>query len=282
MWMKILLLLVAMVLLLLIASTVAKGRFDRQVETEIDAFFSGSMGEITRVTEEQIQGLPETVQNWLRASGAVGAPVMRTVRIKQEIKMKLKPDGRWMEATADQYDRTLEPGFLWHVKIKMIPGVHISGRDRFIEGRGHMLIKPMSLFKVVDGSGQAIDEGSMQRYLGELVWMPGAALSPYITWEAVDETTAKATMSYKGVTVSGRFHFDPETGLVSSFRTLRFLVDGDQKELRPWEIPVSDYKQYGDYLLPSRAVVTWQLPEGPYDWFHVEVTEVEANRPEKW
>ncbi len=273
---------IALLVFILILSTVAKSQFERQVEREIEDFFSGSMGELTRVSETELQDLPEPVQRWLRASGVVGSPVIRSVRIKQDIQMKLKPDGRWLEATADQYDRTEAPGFLWQAQIKAAPGIHISGRDLFTEGRGHMLIKPLSLFKAVDSRGQEIDEGSMQRYLGELVWVPTAAISPYITWEAEDATTAKATMSYGGVTVSGRFYFNAETGLVDSFRTLRFMVTEEGSELRPWEIPVSDYRQYGDYYLPSKAVVIWQLPEGPYDWFHVTVTDVEVNRPEKW
>ena len=50
----------------------------------------------------------------------------------------------------------------------------------------------------VDAKGKEIDQGALLRYLGEIVWVPSAALSDYITWEEMDSTTARATMSYEG------------------------------------------------------------------------------------
>ena len=61
----------------------------------------------------------------------------------------------------------------------------------------------------------------MLRYLGEIVWVPSAALSDYITWEEMDSTTARATMSYEGITASGIFKFD-ENGAFVSFEAGRY------------------------------------------------------------
>ena len=61
----------------------------------------------------------------------------------------------------------------------------------------------------------------MLRYLGEIVWVPSAALSDYITWEEMDSTTARATMSYGGITASGIFKFD-ENGAFVSFEADRY------------------------------------------------------------
>ena len=66
----------------------------------------------------------------------------------------------------------------------------IAGRDRYADGHGHMLIKLASLLTVADGAGPEIDQGTLLRYLGEIVWFPSAALRDYISWEAIDERSA--------------------------------------------------------------------------------------------
>jgi len=58
------------------------------------------------------------------------------------------------------------------------------------------------------------DEGTMQRFLGEIVWFSSAALSPYISWEAIDDLSAKAKMEYKGTIGSGTFYCNKQGDFV--------------------------------------------------------------------
>lgn len=51
--------------------------------------------------------------------------------------------------------------------------------------------------------------------------MSSFALSDYISWEEINSTAAKATMSYEGVTASGAFKFD-ENGDFVSFEADRY------------------------------------------------------------
>jgi Family of unknown function (DUF6544) len=68
---------------------------------------------------------------------------------------------------------------------------------------------------------QAIDQGAELRFLAEIVWLPSAALSPYVEWEAIDVTSAKATMRHRGVPVSAVFYFD-ERGRFSRLTADRY------------------------------------------------------------
>ena len=45
-------------------------------------------------------------------------------------------------------------------------------------------------------SGEKMDEATLQRYLGEMVWFPSALLNPYVSWEVIDPLSAKATVTY--------------------------------------------------------------------------------------
>lgn len=51
----------------------------------------------------------------------------------------------------------------------MNPLLFFLGRDKFEAGRGDMLIQLNALFTVVNEQGEKIDEGALQRYLGEMV-----------------------------------------------------------------------------------------------------------------
>ncbi len=53
----------------------------------------------------------------------------------------------------------------------------------FKDGKGSMIIKVLSLINVVnDSNNEKINQGTLQRYLGEITWFPTAAVSPYIKW----------------------------------------------------------------------------------------------------
>ena len=45
----------------------------------------------------------------------------------------------------------------------MVPLIYFAGRDKYAEGRGHMLIKLFSLIKVADAGGKEVDQGTLPR-----------------------------------------------------------------------------------------------------------------------
>lgn len=110
-----------------------------------------------------------------------------------------------MSAEAEQYFTTDQPGFVWTAVVKMAP-LHFTGRDKYAEGHGSMLIRLFSIFPVAAASGKEMDQGALLRYLAEMQWFPSAALNRYIQWEEIDSFSAKATMSDQGVTASGVLH----------------------------------------------------------------------------
>ena len=175
------------------------------------------------ITDSDIQKLPVPVQQWIENTGIIGKPAIIRASVKQKALMKMKPQQQdWYVAQAEQYTTMNPPAFIWTVNMEMSPLIKIRGRDKFFGGMGEMLIKMNSIINVVNEKGPRMDEGTLQRFLGELVWFPSLALSPYIEWEAIDKTTAKATMTYKECTGSGTFYFN-ENGDFVKFVALRFM-----------------------------------------------------------
>lgn len=263
-----------------IATLLAGYSFNKRVAEDVQRLFSsaGTGTETMIITEADAAELPPTVQKWLKYSQVIGKEEIRTVRSQQKAKLRLKPEGSWMSAQANYYHSALEPGFVWQAKIKAAPFIHIAGRDMYQDGRGNMLIKIQSMKTVADARGPEIDQGSLLRYLAEAVWYPTFALSKYVTWDEVDPHSARATMSYKGVTASGVFKFN-DRGEVTSFEAERYMERQGNYSLAIWSVLMTDYKEFDGILAPSRGEVVWKLKSGDFNWYQFEVEQLEFNNP---
>lgn len=267
------------VLTLIIAvSFFASLQFNKNVEKEVRKFFSGVENKGTIIQRADLEGLPPVVQKWLAQSRVVGKERIAAVRLKQRVSMRIKEGGKWMPADVQQYFKVDEPGFIWKVRVSMAPLLYFAGRDKYEEGRGHMLIKVLSLVKVADARGREIDQGTMLRYLAETMWFPSAALSNYIRWEEVDATSARATMTYGGVTASGVFNFN-EKGEVISFVARRYGEFNGQYDMKTWMVNMREHKEFNGIRIPSAGEVIWKLETGDYDWYRFEIKDIEYNKP---
>lgn len=270
---------IATLLILFIAgSFIAKFLFNQSVEKEVEEFFSEveNKGEI--VTKTDIEELPRNVQKWLEYSGVIGKERITAVRLKQKAEMRLEKDKSWMPVQAEQYFTSEKPGFIWKANIKAAPIIHITGRDKYENGKGNMLIKILSLFTVADSQGKEIDQGTLLRYLAETIWFPTAALNEYLTWEEIDAYNAKATMTYGEITASGVFTFN-DKGEVINFEAERYGEFDGEIRLETWSIPLGEYKEFEGIKIPTKGDVTWKLDAGDFNWFNFEVIEIEYNKP---
>lgn len=268
---------VILFVLFIAGSFVAKFLFDQRVEKEVQAFFSKVENKSEIVTKADIEGLPQNVQKWLLYSGVIGKEKTKTVRLKQKAEMRLGKDKAWMPVQAEQYFRVEEPGFIWKASIKAAPLLHITGRDKYENGKGNMLIKVLSLFTVADSKGKEVDQGTLLRYLAETIWFPSAALNDYLTWKEIDEHKAQATMTYGDISASGVFTFNSK-GEVVNFEAERYGEFNGKSSLETWSIPLRNYQQFEGIRIPTNGDVTWKLDTGDYNWFNFEVIEIEYNK----
>lgn len=272
------------IIILLAAIVVfANWSFGRIVKDEISEMLPDTIDKNEILTEDKISHLPSIVRKWLQNSGAVGKEMISTVRLKQKGQMKMKPDQKdWYTAEADQYFAVDNPAFIWKVEVDIMPMVFFTGRDKFLDGKGSMLIKILSLINVVNSSDdEKINQGTLQRYLGEMVWFPSAAVSPHIKWEEVDSLTAKATMNYKGTTGSAVFTFNENCDFVK-FTTMHYMGTGDEAQLKEWTISMNEYEIYGGIKIPVKGEATWKLDDGDFTWYKLEIYDVEYNKKSIW
>jgi len=186
-----------------------------------------------------------------------------------------------MPVEVDQWFTTEKPGFLWKAEVAVAPGISMVGRDKYKDGRGLLLIKALGLVAVADANGADVDQGTMLRYLAEIMWFPAAALNDYIRWEEIDSLSAEATMSNAGVTASGIFRFD-STGDLRSFEAKRYFTRETGSTLEDWFVQVEPdgYAEFEGVRVAARGSVTWKLQDGDFTWFKLEITDIRYNRRE--
>lgn len=270
-------LLVVISVLLYLASQFGHSSFQKRAEQEAEEILAQVNLSKTEIIEQKdLEGLPEPVKRWLKFSQIVGKEEIKTARLKQKGLMRTSPDQKGMKTTAVQYFNTQFPSFVWLARVNMAPLIYFAGKDKYFDGNGHMLIKVLSLFPVVDDWGKEMAQGTLTRYLGEIIWFPTAALSDYISWEEIDSESAKATMSYKGVTASAVFNFDKE-GRVVSYNCERYYNSDSGYRLENYHAPVWDYQEFSGIKIPTQAKAIWRLESGDYEYYDMEITGIEYN-----
>lgn len=254
----------------------ADAGFQRATDAQVHALFSrSSQANTPAVTREAIAPLPAPVRRWLEGSGIVGRRVPRTVRLRQRGLMRLSAEQAEIPATAEQYFRVDEPEFIWRVRVRVMKFLPVAGRDSYVDGRGRMSIALASLIPVVEVADEKIDQGALLRFLGETVWFPAAALSPYIHWEPLDERSARATMTHNGVSGAAVFSFD-EHGRFIRLTADRYFGGGADAKLERWEIEAQEWRTMaGCRQVPVRGEVRWKLAKGDFTFYRWELTELE-------
>jgi hypothetical protein len=228
------------------------------------------------ITREDIQDLPEPVQKYLEYSGVIGKERIATVRLKQKGFFRQKEEQPWMPFTAEQYYTTIPPAFIWTVDMKMFPLLSVKGRDMYGQGQGNMLIKMPPFIKIAEASGDEMNQGSLARYLNEMMWFPTAYLNEYIQWEQIDSTSAKATMVYQGVTASAILYFN-DKGELTDFVAQRYMTKDSKYSLETWATPIQEYREINGVRLPVKGEGKWKLDSGDFSYIRLEITDIEYN-----
>ena len=231
------------------------------------------------VTEEMLADLPEPAQRYLRYAGVVGRPMVDTVRVRQECRMRPSPDGMTFPIVAEQWYSVEPPGFIWNATVPVAGIPVVRGRDGYVEGHGLMTIKVASLFPIVDAAGPEMDQASIVRHLSEMPWFPSAFLRERVTWEPIDASTVRVSISDGGLRASGTLEIDAEGRLVE-FRTERQAMVGSGFELRPWSAPTRAYGEFEGLRLPVGGAAVWTLPDGTtHTYIEVTLTDVVSDPP---
>ncbi|MCF8037057.1 MAG: hypothetical protein K9K62_09310 [Desulfobacteraceae bacterium] len=227
---------------------------------------------------QDLTGLPAPVQRYFRAALRDGQPMISAVSIKHTGVFNMSETGeQWKPFISSQRVITKRPGFDWEGRIAIMPGVKVRVHDAYIAGEGILHASLLGLFSLVNLRGTPeMAKGELMRFFAEAVWYPTALLpSQGVQWEAVDDTSARATLEDNWIALTMIFHFNAE-GLIESVRAdARGRTVGETVIPTPWEGRYRDYQLRGGMRIPVEGEVAWILPEGPKPYWRGRISKLE-------
>jgi hypothetical protein len=227
------------------------------------------------ITEKMLKELPDPVKRYLIYAGVVGKTIVQTVRLKQVGKIRKSDKQPWMNFDAKQYYSVNPPSFVWIAYMKFFGLPLVRVRDFYMEGRGNILVKALSLITIGNSQGKEMDQGAMMRYLNEMMWFPSAFLGKNISFKPIDANSVKVTLTDLGKSVTATMYFDDE-GRLTNFIAPRYRDMGKNKfNMENWSTPIKEYGEFEGLKLPKRGAGVWNLKEGDLEYIDLIVTDLE-------
>jgi len=234
--------------------------------------------EFTRYNSNELHGLPAPVQRYFRAVLTHGQPVVLAVTIEHTGTFNMSETGeQWKPFNSIQRVITKRQGFVWDGRIKMMPGLTAYVHDAYIVGEGILHASLFGLVSLANLRGTSeMASGEFMRFLAEAAWYPTALLpSQGVQWEAVNDSSAKATLTDGETTVTLLFRFNKE-GLIKSVRAeARGRNVAGEMVPTPWEGRWWNYELRNGMRIPIEGEVAWVLSEGPKPYWRGRISRID-------
>ncbi|MFC4542474.1 DUF6544 family protein [Halosolutus amylolyticus] len=238
---------------------------------------SANSGNEAVFTEDDVEGVPDPVREYLTSALPQGQPYVDLVRLEQKGELRLgDASSSWRPFTATQHVTVDPPGFYWDASIGLAPLLSVRVRDLFCDREGTASV---SLFGVIPldraNSSPELEEAELMRYLAEAVWYPTAFLpAAGVEWESIDDSTAKATVEDGHVSASLTFSFN-EDDEVTRVHADRYRRVDDGYELTTWSGYWRNYETRNGVRVPTEGEVVWHLPDGDMHAWQGRVTDIQ-------
>jgi hypothetical protein len=218
--------------------------------------------------------LPDPVRRYFAATLRPGQPQIRAVELHQTGQFLL--NGKWRPMRARQRFSVNPPAMLWDASISMAPMVAVRVRDGYVRGEAMMHAEFAALYPIVDQrGGRELNEGALQRYLGEAAWFPTALLpGPNVAWTPNDATSAIVTLRDGSTTASLRYTFDEDGRITQVYSPARYREVNGKYVPTPWRARMLAYGEHDGLRMPTALEVEWLLPEGPLPYWRGRIADI--------
>lgn len=224
--------------------------------------------------EDDISSLPLPVQRYFTYCGYLGKPKMSYMRAYLEDVDFVMSQDKTIKIDYEQFNLVERPERFALISSS-IYGIPFEGLDSYENGKGSMrgcIAKVITLF---DQRGDGMDRACLVTWLAECLFVPSAALQDFVKWEPIDDTHAKATVTWEGVTASGIFTFS-EAGEFLSFRTGdRVAIDMNGNETQAdWSAFCEDYQEVNGIQQPRVIKSVWHYKAGDCVYFNANESKL--------
>jgi hypothetical protein len=232
------------------------------------------------VKAADLDRVPPPVKRYLLKAGVVGKEQVRTFRGRFTGEMKVGGEkSNWTKVRVTQYsfvDSTLTR--IFYIESRMFGLLPVVGRDKLEAGRGNMLIRVGDMVTVVNQTGPTMDRSALVTFLNDMAMFPAALLDRHVSWEPVTDSTARATLTDCGISVSAMFMFDRSGDLVDFYTDDRTYDDGrgDVRKAR-WRTPLRNFREFAGVRIFSEGEAVWDFGDRQFPYARFKLQDVGYN-----
>lgn len=258
---------------------VERGRLDQKNKALVDDLLAAVEPSPTQpLRTSDCADLPAPVRRYLTHVLRDGQPSVHTVRMQQTGTFRSgSAASDWRSFTATQHVTTRPPGFVWDATIDLAPWISVRVVDAYRDGRGLLRAKLGGVLTVANPTpGPGLDEGELMRYLAEAPLYPTVLLPGMgVTWTAVNDRSARATLEHRGTTASLLFHVNDRNEVERVTGRRPFMKEDGTSEYRPWKGYWRNYERRNGMRVPVDGEVAWIHPEGEVSYWrgHMETMD---------
>lgn len=212
------------------------------------------------------EGLPEPVERYYRVLYGDGLPAYTSAVLSGRGTVRIM--GLVMPARL-RFTHDPGHGYRHYIEATFYGVPVFKVNERYLDGKGRMELP----FGVVEND-PGVDSAANQGMWAETFAYPAYLVTdPRVRWEAVDADMAKLYVPYQDGEQEFTVEFDPQTGMVTRFTTLRFR-DEKLGRIRWWGDFTYADDDNGDPAL-EKLSATWEDEGTP--WLVVNFEEVVFN-----
>jgi len=233
------------------------------------------------VTEADLAHLPGLVAEYVRRSGAVGQPRLRSLHATIHGRIRSGENAPWMTYTGEQVN-TFGPMpsrlFLMDATMFALP---VDVLHVFVGPAATMRVKLCSVVPMVNASGPDMDRAETVTLFNDLcILAPAALIDAPVVWQPIDDTHVRGIFTNGSQTITADLVFD-DGNLVDFVSDDRMSTSPDGSVFTPqrWSTPVRDYRSVGGRRVATYGEGRWHTtdPEGHYAYLEYNLDDITFN-----
>jgi hypothetical protein len=218
------------------------------------------------VADDDVAALPEPVRRYLRFMRVVGRPRDWSFRLHCQARFRPALDAEWQPAESWQYNSAADVARIHHMRLQFY-GVPVVGRDFYLHGTGHLLIRPLDLVTIEHDSGPAFDESELVVWLNDAILLaPSMLLRDATQWSSMGTDAFGVTISDSGHSVSACVTIDARGAPLDFETACRLQRQPRTRRLRRarWSTPIPGWQEIDGRMHPTGGRAVWHLPSGDF------------------
>ena len=273
--MTILIIIVAIIMLLAIWFNIPYSPVKTQFQNDVEARLQSATTITGTLDSASTASLPPLIQKYLETNGYIGSERRSYLTMDKDVDFGMGVNKPRIKIDYTHVDFADSPDRLAFIDSKMF-GIPFQGYDYYMNGKGGMKGVLAKLITLFDQTGPAMDKACLITYLAEAFFLPEALLKDFITFKQIDEHSVEATITNKGVTATGIFHFNDAYEMTSFTTNDRGQISPNGTiEYTPWEAQCENYKTYSDGIKrPTVFRAVWKNKDRDFVYFDGEISKV--------